>query len=88
MWGSMTARSDERQFANDSASYGGTTLYGQPTLTPDPEMALILRDVVKAAVLCMAHISQDLYFQASKGEGESEKAEEFSVALRNAEAES
>jgi len=64
----MTISSDERHLANASEGYGRTTLEEQPTRAANPEMALILGEVVKAALMCMAQISRDLYFQSSKGE--------------------
>lgn len=83
----MTTRSDKRQFAHGSASYRRSALEEGPTQAADPEMALILGEVVRAGVMCLAQISRDLYVQSSKGDGSfgSEKAKEkFSVALRNA----
>ena len=87
----MTARIDERQFANAYTSYGRTTLEEEPTRAANPEMALILGEVVKAALICMTQISRDLYFQSSKGDASSgaRNAEEGAQsALRNAGAES
>lgn len=80
----MTIRSDERQFANASASYGRTTLAEEPAQAADPEMVLILGEVVKAALICMTQISRDLYFQSSKEDASfrTRKAEEeFSAGM-------
>lgn len=53
----MTVRSDERQFANVSANHGGTNLHEKTPQIADPEMAFIIREVVKGALTYMAYIS-------------------------------